>query len=362
MTSVRASERVVVIGAGPAGLSLAAALERAGLSALVLERGPGAADSWRRMPTHMPLNSPWGASVLPGTRTAWWRWGRVPSRAGYHDYLLGFARDARLRIETGVVVEKVEPLSGGGYRLITNVGDYQTRSLVNATGYFRKPFVPHLPGAGASSIRQLTVPDYRDPQTLRDRLGPDRRRVLIVGARITAGQIAQELFDAGFEVTLSHRSPLSFGWAASIQRLGFRLYYPWEHWRLRNPAYAKRDSRLPMAGGRMRWLILRGRIATRPALRALDGDSAVFADDRRERFDALLWAAGYRPALDHLAALVRLDPESGLPALLGHESAEAPGLFFLGLDQQTDFTSRMLRGIRRDSQELSAQLPGLPPP
>ena len=38
------------------------------------------------------------------------------------------------------------------------------------------------------------------------------------------------------------------------------------------------------------------------------------------------------------------------------ESVDAPGLFFLGLDQQTDFTSRMLRGIRRDARRLADRL------
>lgn len=348
---------IVIIGAGPAGLSLAAALRRAGCDALLLEGGETPGSSWRRMPRHMPLNSPWGVDLLPGSRVSLWRWGKVPSRAEYYDYLIDYAREQRIPIEAQTRVEKVEPLPGGGFRLVTNRGNLATRLLVNATGYFHQPFVPRVPGADRASLVQVRIPEYGDAAQLRERLGAADPSVLIVGARITAGQLAQELVDEGFRVALSLRSPLRFGWAPRIQRLSFRLYYPWERRRLRSePAFARKDSGHPMPGGRSRWLIWRGRIAKRPALVALDGAEAVFADGRRERFDALIWATGYRPALQHLETLVRLDPESGLPALRGAESAEVPDLFFLGLDQQTDFTSRMLRGIRRDAERLASVL------
>jgi putative flavoprotein involved in K+ transport len=221
---VRDSAEVIVIGAGPAGLSVAAALERAGSSVLVLERGPCAGDSWRRMPTHMPLNSPWGASAIDGARLRWRRWSQVPSRAEYHAHLMEFARVAGLRIQTGCVVEKVARRPDGGFRVATRSGDFEARRLINATGYFCQPYVPRMPGAARSQIHQLTVPEYRDAESLRERLPAGRRRVLIVGARITAGQLAQELHDAGFEVTISHRSPLRFGWAPLLQRAGYRLY------------------------------------------------------------------------------------------------------------------------------------------
>jgi putative flavoprotein involved in K+ transport len=347
---------LLVIGAGPAGLTLAVETARRGVPAQLLECGETVGDSWRRMPTHMPLNSPWGVNVLCGSRASLLRWSRVPSRTEYFAYLQAYAREQGVAVSLCTAVEKVER-SAGGFRVLTSRGELRCRVLVNASGYYRAPVVPDVAGAATSSILQLAVPDYRDAEHVRARLSGSGRRALVVGSRITAGQIALELVDAGFAVTLSHRSPIVYGYSPRQQQLGFGWYYPRERRRLvSDRAFASKSSRTPMAGGRSRRLIESGRIAKRPPLARLDGDHAEFTDGRREPFDVLLWATGYQPALRHLELLVTRDPSTGLPALQGAESAEVPSLFFLGLDQQTDFTSRMLRGIARDARSLADDL------
>ncbi len=347
---------VAIIGAGPAGLNLAQRLAGRGLATRLLERGAGPGESWRRMPRDMRLNSPVGASVLGDTKVGFLEWDRIWTRARFHEHVLEFAARHALSVETGIDVARVAPRPSGGFRLETSAGDLETRVVVNATGYFARPFVPERPGADTAKLLQMTVPEYGSPDAVRDRLGGRAGRILIVGARITAGQLGVELHDAGFDVTISHRHPIEFGFSPAVQRLGFRAYYPVEAWRLRDPAFAARDSGHPMQGGRARKLIEAGRITTRPDVDAFDGDTVRFVGGAHEAFDAVLWATGYRPALGHLAGLVETDPASGLPAMREMESIDAPGLFFLGLDQQTDFTSRMLRGIRRDAMRLADRL------
>lgn len=356
---------IVVIGAGPAGLAFARELRRRGGRCRLLERGEAPGDSWRRMPRHMTLNSAWGASTLPGTRFFPLAYARRRGRAFFHAYLLDYARRHGIPVETGVRVERVvrepaagEPRPGPGFRLETSAGPIRTRLLVNATGYFAKPWLPSYPGRDASSLLHLAIPEYHSPERLGARLGPGRRRVLLVGARITAGQLALELHDAGFHVTLSHRTPLAFGWPPFLQQLGFAPYYAWEALRLRlgDTRFARRDSGHPMPGGRVARLVRRQAIRTVGPIDHFEDEKVVFADGSVDRPDAVLWATGYRPALDHLGALVSRDAETGLPPLVGAGSAEAPGLYFLGLDQQTDFTSRMLRGIRRDARRLAREL------
>lgn len=347
---------IVVIGAGPAGLNLGDRLARRGVRARILEKGDGPADSWRRMPRDMMLNSPAGVSVLDGVRVGFREWGRVWNRERFHRHAVAFQRERGLDIDFGVTVEKVVREAEGGFRIDTGDGPIRAATVVNATGYFSKPYVPARPGADASSLLQLTVPEYGSPEAVAERLGGRPGRVLIVGARITAGQLGVELHDAGFAVTISHRRPIAFGFDPRVQRLGFRAYYPYEALRLRDPAFARRDSGHPMQGGRARELIESGAIDTRPDLVRFEDRRIVFADGRVDAFDAVLWATGYRPALDHLGGLVELDPQTGLPKLSGMESATTPGLYFLGLDQLTDFTSRMLRGIRRDAARLAARL------
>ena len=347
---------VVILGAGPAGLNLAQALTASGVRFRLLERGEGPGDSWRRMPRDMRLNSPVGASVLGDTKVGFVEWDRIWTRARFYDHVVEFATRHDLEIESGVDVSRVVAQPGGGFRIETNVGEIESRIVVNATGYFCRPFVPFRPGADTAKLLQMTVPEYDSPDAVRDRLGGETGRILIVGARITAGQIGVELHDAGFDVTISHRDPIEFGFSPRVQRLGFRAYYPYESWRLRDPEFAARDSGHPMQGGRAKELIESGRIATRPDVASFEEDTVFFVGGEHDVFDAVLWATGYRPALDHLDGLVRRDAESGLPRMHEMESVDAPGLFFLGLDQQKDFTSRMLRGIRRDARALAARL------
>lgn len=349
---------VLIIGAGPAGLNLAYRLAGSGLRLRLIDRGQGPGDSWRRMPRDMRLNSPVGASLLGDTRAGLLEWDRIWTRARFYEHILDFATRHALPVEPGIEIDRVTRRGDEGFLAETSAGDIEARCIVNATGYFNRPFVPGRPGADDAKLLQMTVPEYTSPDAVRDRLGGEPGRVLIVGARITAGQLGVELHDAGFQVTISHRRPISFGFPPGVQRIGFRAYYPYETIRLRDPAFARRDSGHPMQGGRARKLIEFGAIATRPDVEGFDGDRVHFRQHASERFDAVLWATGYRPVLDHLRGLVRRDPESGLPALADMESVETPGLYFLGLDQQTDFTSRMLRGIRRDAERLAARLRG----
>ena len=58
--------RVIVIGAGPAGLASAAALRRKGVPSLVLERSPEVASSWRGRYDRLRLNSSRPFSKLLG--------------------------------------------------------------------------------------------------------------------------------------------------------------------------------------------------------------------------------------------------------------------------------------------------------
>src|SRR5712691_206739 len=94
-------EWVVVAGAGPAGLAVAAMLERRGVPALVLERASKVASSWRSRYESLILNTPRLTSTLAGYRIPR-RYGRWPSRDAIVEYLEEYARVHALRIEFGV--------------------------------------------------------------------------------------------------------------------------------------------------------------------------------------------------------------------------------------------------------------------
>src|ERR1051325_737772 len=176
---------ILILGAGPAGLALGHELRQRGLSFLILERGATVGESWRRMPSHLKLVSPWKANCLPGTRPGLLSLHRENSREEFFRYLRDYARTHSLPVRMQVQVSGVTSKPGDGFCVQTSQGEFTSRLLVNATGYFSKPFVPQIPGAAESTIPQLHVAEYRDSAHVKELVGNNHGPVLLVGQRLS---------------------------------------------------------------------------------------------------------------------------------------------------------------------------------
>lgn len=348
---------VLVLGAGPAGLSVGHELKTRGVSFLILERGEAAGESWRRMPTNLKLVSPWKSNFLPGTAPA-----RLPgnyemSRAEYCDYLASYAKEQQLPVKSGVTVTTVERDHDGVFLVRSSGGDFRARCLVNATGGSSKAFIPKFDGAEDSTIPQLHVADYRDPAQVKRLVGERTGPVLIVGKRLSAGQVLVDLVDAGIDVVLSHRSKIRFGGGALMKWLNFRMLPVIEAIKINFLGQATCGFEVTMDGGQARQLIRSGKVRTYPDVNRLQGNSVLFKDGTRLKPSLVLFATGFRPTLDHLhSLLVDVPDRRRLPPLDGMESAFIPGLFFIGLENQRNLRSHYLRGIREDAAVVAEEV------
>src|SRR5690242_21810229 len=103
---------VTVLGAGAAGLAVAAQLKERGVECVVLERGPGVATSWRGRYDRLRLHTIRGLSGLPGLPIPR-QYGRWVKRDDLVAYLEAYAHRFDLDVRTGTAVERVRPGAEG---------------------------------------------------------------------------------------------------------------------------------------------------------------------------------------------------------------------------------------------------------
>jgi putative flavoprotein involved in K+ transport len=340
---------VAIIGAGPAGLALGRHLRRCGIEFRIFEKQQVGA-SWKRMPNHLKLVSPWKWNWLDVNSRHRFAANAQLTRDEFGSYLAEFAREHELPISDNCDAQEIAR-AGTGFVVRTTCGDFEARIVVSATGYFSNPVVPGIIGADETHIRRIHYADYTDARAVAADIG-NGGRVLLVGKRLSAGQIALELVDAGLDVAISHRTPIRFGVDDWLWPAVYRTFAYAERLRLCFGRGTSLDVR--MAGGRARTLIENNTIRCFPSIRRFERDAVVFENDAKEFFDLVIFATGFAPALRFLAVLeIDTCPRTGLPLARNMESTSTPNLFFLGLDMARNFQSRFLRGIRNDAAVLA---------
>lgn len=343
------SRSAIVIGAGPAGLATAACLNQAGVETRLIERAGSVGASWRQRYDRLHLHTDRGHSGLPGLPMPH-AYPRYPSRAQVVEYLEGYAEHFGLapRLNTAVTRAVWE---NGDWQVKTNAGIYRAPVLVVATGAADAPFRPGWPGIEgfAGDIRHSV--EYRNP------LPYSAKRVLVVGCGNSGGEIALDLAEAGISA-LAVRGPVNivprdlFGipilsWTVvlnllparvadllsaplirlatgSLSRLGLE--------RAASGPFADvaERGRVPLIDVGSVAAIRRGSISIRPDIRRLHPGEVEFADGRREPYDAIIAATGFRPDLRGLLpeAGEALDVR-GVPTTSGTPAA-ITGLCFCG--------------------------------
>ena len=195
--------RAIIVGAGQAGLAVAAGLIAEGLHPqrdfVVVDSAPSGDRSWSRRWHSMRLRTTARDSALPGLAFPGdqRRRPRADEMASYlHDYAERFG----IRPVWNVAAAAVRrPGAGTTLELETNVGTVQTRNIVAATGGYAVPRRPDWAFALRPPGVILHSNDYAYPRQV------PPGRVLVVGGGDAAVQVATELA-LSHEVILSTRN------------------------------------------------------------------------------------------------------------------------------------------------------------
>jgi len=94
-----------------------------------------------------------------------------------------------------------------------------------------------------------------------------------------------------------------------------------------------------------------------PMFTSFTGDGVIWPDGRRTQEDAVIFATGFRPALDHLAPLDVIAP-NGRIDVRGTRSVREPRLWLVGYGEWTGFASATLIGVGRTARATVEEIAG----
>ncbi|MFG2714825.1 flavin-containing monooxygenase [Streptomyces goshikiensis] len=378
---------VYVIGAGPGGLAVAAALRARGVRAVVVEKSDGVGASWRGHYDRLHLHTTRRLSALPGLAIPR-RFGRWVSRDDVVRYLEKYAEFHELELVTGVEVTRIERAPAGGdagneagdagegpgWLLHASGGRVLAgRAVVVATGFNHTPRLPPWPGRDTYTGTLTHAAAYRNPKPY------EGRDVLVVGVGNTGAEIAVDLAEGGAaRVRLAVRTAphivrrSTAGWPAQrtgilVRRLPVRLVdrlgaltakasvpdlTAYGLPRPESGLYSRvRQGAIPVQDVGLIAAVRAGTVEPVAAVEAFDGAEVVLADGSRITPDAVVAATGYRRGLEGLIGHLDVLDERGRPLTHGRRTPEqAPGLYFTGF---TNPISGMFREMALDAEKIA---------
>jgi len=365
----------VIVGAGPAGLSMAGALRKAGQPFIVLERAQAVGPAWRHHYERLHLHTVRDHSGLAHFPMDKLKYPVYLPRAQVVDYLESYAREFGLEPRFGQDVKSVRREGG---QWVTTTGDtrYVSERVIMASGYNRVPLRPTYEGQESFAGRVLHSSEYRNGAPFKG------KRVLVVGIGNTGGEIAIDLHEHGATPFICVRGPINvvsrdaFGTPSHVTalrlqkvppviadwifRVSTRLFigdlskYGIELATTTPREDIEKRGRVPLIDIGTIDLIKRGHLKVVPGIRRFQGQTIEFVDGSTHEFDDVVLATGYRGGLsDFLGDISDFADEKGYPVPASGECRTRPGLYFIGFANPT---TGFLRQISMDSIAIAGLL------
>ncbi len=283
----------VVIGAGQAGLSASYHLRRLGLHHVVLDAEETSGGAWQHRWDSLTMDDVHGVADLPD--------GPAPGRGSERANVVipaWFGEYERAHDLPVIRPVRVDRVDSAGALLVVHAGSvsWSTRTIVNATGTWSRPFVPFWPGQETFRGEQLHTVSFPGSAHFRG------RRVLVVGGGASAVQFLGILRPVTDTIWVTRREPV---WRDRIEEFDGRAAIALVEERVRRGLAPRSVVSVTGIGLRAQEqeAARLGAYQRRPMFARIEPDGVRWADGSFEQVDVILWATGFRPAVGHLAPL-----------------------------------------------------------
>ena len=179
---------VFIVGGGPIGLACGIECEKAGLDYVIVEKGV-MTNSLFNYPLNMTFFSTSEKLEMGGI--PFMSIAHKPTRTEALEYYRRVAQKWKLKVN---LYEEVKILMKVGefFEITTSKGDYTTKNIILATGFYDLPNLMHVPGEDLPKVTHY----YKEPWPY---IG---QKILVVGGGNSAVDVALETWRKGAEVTM----------------------------------------------------------------------------------------------------------------------------------------------------------------
>ena len=174
---------VIIIGAGPIGMACGIEAEKKGVKYLIFDKGP-LVNSLYKYPQNMTFFST--SDKLEIGDVPFISHNSKPTRAEALEYYRRVASHWKLKLNLYESIESIRK-NGVRFKVKTTKGNYESKTLGIATGFYDRPFLLNVPGETLTKVKHY----YTEPHPYFD------MDLVIVGAANSAVDAALETYRKG---------------------------------------------------------------------------------------------------------------------------------------------------------------------
>ena len=362
-------KKVIIIGAGPAGLATSKVLNDYKIDHLILEKGEKIATSWRIFYDSLTLHTGKHLSHLTGMKFKK-EVDLFPPKNQFIDYMEDYKNHFKLPIQTSSEVKKIKRIEEDNkWRLILDSKIFECDCLVLGVGLASFPFIPIIKGLEEFKGEVIHSIKYKNPHLYKN------KNVLIVGAGNSAAEISYELSEEGIDTTIyikngANIAPLSvlglpiqyIGYIMSIFPKKFQLalikagnffidllsggpFIP-------RPSYSPLD-RPPIIGKKFLKSLKKGSIKYQRKINAYKENGVILENQKFKKIDTIILATGFKVNFDIFEVQIETDEKGFAKRKDRVEDFIFSNLFYVG--QNYDSTGGLVN-IRKDSQIIGEKI------